>query len=184
MTTPGPFITTGQLALTDDDAVSAASGIIRTYCGWHIYPSLTFTLTMDGKGGEFFFLPSKYVTAVTALSVTDSDGTVTALVDGTDYQWNQQGVLERISLNGYGTTCWPWTLQSVTVSFTHGYDTPPDEITALCQSIAKRWPSFASAWDSKRLGSASLSAGANAKFGDLTPLEAMVLSRYKVHGQA
>ena len=44
--------------------VRAAQGAVRRYCGWHVAPSITETLRLDGYGGRVLTLPSKHITAI------------------------------------------------------------------------------------------------------------------------
>jgi hypothetical protein len=70
---------------------------------------------------------------------------------------------------------------TVTVVFTHGYDTVPAEIKAVCQSLASRWPASASQWATRKMGSTTLETGkglAAIQPGALTAVEQMVLNRY------
>ena len=97
----------------DPAAVAAAEAMVRSYCGWHIAPSETHTVTLDGKGGSTLFLPSLHVTAITSITV---DGTLLA---ATGYEWSETGQVNR----KYGA--WPRKLRSIVVVFTHGYTDVP-----------------------------------------------------------
>ena len=65
---------------TDEAAWLAACDAVRGYCEWHIAPSVTETLTLDGPGGSVLHLPSAHVTAVASVT---NDGAVIA-----DPQWS------------------------------------------------------------------------------------------------
>ncbi len=47
----------------------AAQAAIRKYCGWHVAPSVTRTIRLDGHGGDSLLLPSKHVTALSSLKL-------------------------------------------------------------------------------------------------------------------
>ena len=47
----------------------AAQAAIRKYCGWHVAPSVTRTVRLDGHGGDSLLLPSKHVTALSSLKL-------------------------------------------------------------------------------------------------------------------
>ena len=98
----------------DPDVVQAAESMIRKYCGWHISPSITETLTLDGKGGSILVLPTMHVTAITAIV---ADGVTLAT---SAYTWSGIGMVERLS--GY----WPRKFRSIDVTLTHGYPAFPD----------------------------------------------------------
>lgn len=114
-----PIVTPDDLAAYQagdpQQLLDAATAEARSYCRWHVTPSLSETVTLDGPGGQTLLLPSLHVTAVSSVT---ADGTL--LVADTDYTWSQVGVLTRVD------GCWPWTTGSVVVAFTHGYDEAPD----------------------------------------------------------
>lgn len=116
-------LATGLVA-TEADRLLQAEALVRSYCRWHIAPSRTETLTLRGSGMTSVMLPSLYVTDVTA--VVDDGAT---LVLTTDYLWFEDGILDRV--DAY------WS-DTVAVTFTHGYDEPPADVTAVVQSIAQR----------------------------------------------
>lgn len=105
--------------------VSAASALIRAYCGWHIAPSITETITLDGKGGSILVLPSLRVTAITTVV---ADGVTLA---ASAYSWSQSGLVERVG------GCWPRKLRSIAVTFTHGYAETPLEVRQFMKLLAE-----------------------------------------------
>lgn len=112
-----------SLAVTEADRLEAAESLVRGYCGWHIAPSYADQeVTLWPSGTSLLLLPSLHVTDVA--SVTE-DGT-----ELDDYQWTEAGVLTR--------GCWRWVTSPVVVTFTHGYDTVPPEVTAVVQAVAQR----------------------------------------------
>lgn len=106
-------------------AVKAAEAMVRAYCGWHIAPAVTETLTLDGKGGSILVLPSLRVTAITTVV---ADGVTLA---ASAYSWSQSGLVERV--NGF----WPRKFRSIAVSLTHGYTTCPLEVRDFIQQLAE-----------------------------------------------
>lgn len=129
MTTPTPppehGITPEHVAgLTDLDpstenlqkVIDAVVDGLRRYCGWHIWPAKTETLTVDGEGGHVLTLPTLRVTAV--------DGVVDAghaLGEG-DYEWSSDGDLKRLG------GCWSTRWRGILVDLTHGYEEVPREL--------------------------------------------------------
>lgn len=112
------------LVATDEDRLTQAEAAVRDYCGWHIAPPRTDTITVGGSASGKIMLPSLYVTAVTSVTV---DGTL-ATVD--EYLLHREGFISRIG--------WGWWLgDAITVVFTHGYDVPPPPVTAAVQALAQ-----------------------------------------------
>lgn len=104
--------------------VASAAESVRRDAGWHIAPSVTETVTVDGKGGQWLFLPSLHVTAVTAVRDVSGD-TPTTL---TGWRLTRAGML-------YRAAGWPYAVAAVEVDLTHGYDACPPE---LLPAIAAR----------------------------------------------
>lgn len=100
--------------------INQATADVRRYCHWHVTPSLTEIVTLDGSGSLFQSLPSLNVTAVT--SVTE-DG---VLLDPSAYTWSQAGY--EWSQVGQLWRSRPWSghFRSIVVEMTHGYDQAPD----------------------------------------------------------
>lgn len=101
--------------LLDVDPVQmvAASRRVRRYCGWHIAPSITETITLRGSGP--WLLPSLHVTAVT--SITDRN---TATPLAVEFDWRPEGIVE------------PWSAvycpRGVDITFTHGFARCPEDV--------------------------------------------------------
>lgn len=97
-----PIVTTTQLAAYQggdpQSLIDQATALVRAWCGWHVTPSKTETLELEVDGSTFLPLPSLHVTGVTSV-VMDS----VTLVQDTDYQWSQAGVLTHLAPNG---TAW------------------------------------------------------------------------------
>lgn len=109
----------------DVDRLLQAEALVRSYCGWHIAPSRTETVTLAGSDSRTLILPSLYVTDVA--SVTTYGGEV---VPVESYDWTSAGVISR----GWRV----WDCRPVTVVFTHGYAEPPADVTSVVQAIARR----------------------------------------------
>jgi len=128
----------GQIDASDPTAqlmLDAASSLIRRYCGWHIYPSVEFDLTMDGPGGTILQLPSKYLTDVA--SITEA-GTLT---DASAYRWSQLGEVERATTfwqSGHWGSWWTLGYRTIQAAFTSGYADPPPELATMAMSMTSR----------------------------------------------
>jgi len=123
-----PPIVAGQTVIDADFWLKAAHGAVRRFCGWHVAPTITDTLVLDGSGGREILLPSLRV--VTLTSVLNDGQDVTASVDT-----SRAGIL-RLT-----TGCWTDRLGRITVTLTHGYylDEVP-EVAAVIAGVAKRGP--------------------------------------------
>lgn len=125
-------------ALTDDTELEGfrsgnvptllaqAEARVRSYCGWHIAPSVTETRTLYGRGRNLF-LPSRYVTAI--VSVTDAATPVP--VD--TWTLRDDAYLERA--DGYAD--WP-KRTPVVVEFTHGYPETPADVQQVVHDMVNR----------------------------------------------
>lgn len=121
---PAELATT--LTVSDADRLLEAESTVRDFCGWHIAPSRSETVTFAEPTGRRLFLQSLYVTAVDSVTV---DG-VTQVAD-TDYRAHQDGWLERLPV---GAT---WTGDLIEVEFTHGYVVVPPSVTAAVRGLAQ-----------------------------------------------
>lgn len=105
------------LASGPEGLLAAASALVRSYCGWHVTPSVEETVTV-WRAGRLALLPSLHVTAVTSVTI---DGRSVAefdwCVDGR--MWLRRG-------------CEP-----VTVTMSHGHDTA-DDVRAVVLAVAAR----------------------------------------------
>lgn len=113
------------------ESAMAASAQVRSACGWHIAPVVTQDAVFAWSHSGVYLLPSLRVVAVAAVKV---NGAAVA------YDWSPSGevhVATRLrdipSINGPGV--WGSNLRAVTVSFTHGYETCPEDVR---QAVALR----------------------------------------------
>ena len=95
---------------TAQDAIDAALAAARRYCGWHVSPSKSETIVVDGPGGRVLSLPTLNLTAVT--SVTE----LGIAVDVSKLDRSQRkGTLTK----QFG--CWTGRDGAISVEITHGY---------------------------------------------------------------
>lgn len=111
----------------DPDAiVRQVQAAIRRYCGWHIAPSLTETILVDGSGSRHMWLPTLHLTELVEVK---SSGEV---MDADLIDWSASGYLEsrcgRFSSRPRG----------VEVTLTHGYDDSPADLVGVAVGIADR----------------------------------------------
>jgi hypothetical protein len=105
-------------------ALDDATGTIQAACGWPIVAT-TATVVLDSCGTRDLFLPTMWLTAVGPVTVNGA-----SLVTGVDFWWYATGRLRAASGR------WPYGARTVTVTFSHGYATPPPALRSLCLDLA------------------------------------------------
>lgn len=106
-------------------AEGAALATIRAYCGWHVTPVKTETLTVDGNGRREIQLPTGRITDITKVLNEGQDIT-------SEIEWSTDGTLR-----------WhrPLTtkMRGVQITLTHGWDEAdvPD-LMLMVRDIAAR----------------------------------------------
>ena len=108
-------------------AIEGASAAIQNYCHQTLELVEDDAITLDCIGGTKIFLPELPVVEVTGVV---EDGETLTVMD--DYKLGQHGILHRI-----GDT-WAAGTQIITVTYTHGYATLPDDIISVCVRAASR----------------------------------------------
>lgn len=106
----------------DVDAWLAACAAVRSYCGWHVGPSVTETVRVRAHGGVIV-LPSLRVQSVASVAVK---GTV---LDATAWELTDL------------PTVWLASCPSVLiadVTMTHGFDPVPDDLLGALSEAASR----------------------------------------------
>lgn len=120
---------TGDRETRATDLLAAASLEIRKACEWQVWPLLAGdVLTLDGKGGAFRALPVSRVVAVN--SVVENG---TTLVEGKDYDWSADGILDRL-----GGAWWSRKRRGLVVNLDHGFSTQPPDLKMLAMQVAGR----------------------------------------------
>lgn len=124
--------TEGGISADDPRAdliLDGATRGIQRYAGWHIAPSRTETIRLDGAYvGNVLQLPSLRVTDVEAVRAYHKFDADYDLYDQYSFAWSANGNLERYSKWG-----WPYGYRNIEVTFTHGYS--DDEVTDLKQVV-------------------------------------------------
>jgi hypothetical protein len=151
--------------VSDDDAIAYASGMIRDYCGWRIFPSAELTMILDTRCGPMITVPTLRMTDLGEV-VGTSD---LAVLDSVS--WSEVGILFRAA--GF-----PGGLRAVSVTFTSGYDEVPPAIEAATRALASRLTRRTDIVQ-EVAGSVSMSYLP----GAMTALERLVLDRYRIIGR-
>lgn len=102
---------------------------VRAYCGWHIAPSVTETVTVDGSGMHIVFLPTLHLTGITSIT---NDSQAFDLTDADSWDWTTYGAVRLIE------QVFTWRMSGVTVEFTHGFEHCPYELTAVIAQTTQR----------------------------------------------
>lgn len=118
----------GDLSVSTDDRLDQAEARVRAYCDWHIAPVVTNAVFVQSFNAPALFLPSLNVRSI--VSITDDDATTYTTADYAFTSWGQ--------LTRAGDWCGYWWKTGTTVTFEHGYDSPPPEVTAVVQALAQR----------------------------------------------
>lgn len=154
----------------DETVWAAALGAVRGYCGWHVAPSITEAVQVEGGGG-LLLLPSLHVTAV--LSITDEDERDVPLAGVRKPRRN--GILRGPFRDG----C------MYTAQITHGYDETPAEVVAIVTDLAEAAGVVAGATSMSagpfQVSFSSRSAAAQAGVVGLSELQRLVLDRYRLN---
>lgn len=134
----------GYLARDPDWFLAAAGDLIRSYCNWHIWPSLSFTGVRCKIGARGIIpLPTLKLTIVDLLTV---NGQTIPITDYTGYgswiAWHPVCV-EGVSQIGFDFTHPAGAY--ATVDFTHGYADIPPTVAELAYEIADRAMQFPAA---------------------------------------
>lgn len=132
--------------------MTAGLDAIRSWCGWHVAPSATETIEVEGDGGRVILLPSLHVTDVS--EIRNEAGDVVS-----DYKWRRNGVVRG---------CWA-SEDLYAFDITHGYETMPTELQAIVDRIDADGVGA-------RQASSETSGPFSRGFGGSTDLEAQPLS--------
>lgn len=144
----------------------AAASFVRGYCGWHIAPVITETITVRASGSAIV-LPTLLMGTV---SIAEPDATI---LDSTTYAVWPWGVVEL-------TTRSCWAHQILTVTMTHGYDQCPDELVSAASSISQT--QLTDGATSVRVGQLQTTRPAGTEGSDIPSYVAAVLERYRIRG--
>ena len=152
----------------DAEAWAAASAAVRSYCGWHIAPSITETVTVDGSGGSVLLLPTL---RLTNLADVVNDGQPVS-----DPEW---------SVNGLVRGKWTSKFRGITLTMTHGYDEPPPDVLVIVADMAKARALDVVGASTVQAGSFGITFGTNSHVAQagavgISRMQRSVLDRYKL----
>ncbi|WP_336819843.1 hypothetical protein [Gordonia sp. MMO-8] len=101
------------------EAIDTAVDAIRTYCGWHVWPQRTETITIDGEGGRVLTLETLKMTDVAEIR---EHGNV---LSAEAYEWSAGGDIKRV------VGCWTHRWRGIEIDLTHGHAVVPDALRGL-----------------------------------------------------
>ncbi len=108
-------------------ALAEATEAIRNYCNQHLSLVEDDGIVVDGRAGTWLFLPELPVINVSGVIEDD-----TLLTVDDDYKLGEHGILHRIDAD------WAAGVQNIAIVYSHGYETLPDDIIAVCARAASR----------------------------------------------
>ena len=154
----------------DQTRFDGAVAAIRNYCGWRIAPLVNETFTVDGPGGTELMLPTLQLVSVE--SVTD-DGR--ALTDGVDFDWSEDGSLER----RYG--CWSSRKRGVVAQVQHGYAYAPADVVSVVLDAVSRAVAVPAGQQPEKMG--PFEFGGSAGGVDFFESEKKILDHYRLESR-
>jgi len=119
-------------------AIVEATAAIKNYTHQEIEEIEDDEITLDCAGiSRKLFLPQLPVTSVASVV---EDGELLTEGAGEDYQLGQWGILHRVgpARGAAGGRAWAGGIQIITVTYTHGWETIPDDIVGVCTRAAAR----------------------------------------------
>ncbi|MBF6064938.1 hypothetical protein IU494_30290 [Nocardia terpenica] len=171
-----PFAGTRELADYEagspELALHIANALVRDWCGWHIAPTVTETLVLNGPGTAVLMLPTLHLLDVH--TVTENGHPV----DLERVRWSGAGYLRR-------DIGWTDCEGGVRVGITHGWPDPPPVVAAVVLGIAKRAKDTpATAIRARTAGpfSETLTTHSDGSIGGITlaPTERDLLALYRI----
>lgn len=176
----------GTLITETDAAIGRFCNRIDS-TGTVTFESASRTEKYDGNGQPVLVLRNAPVTAITSVSLVDSDGTVTALssdsytadlVNGRLHwnssvgtNWFAMGYDSPADIGARGRTGWPRGFQNIQVVYTAGYATVPGDLQGVATDIVVE------AYLNRRRNMALASDGAGSRSVSYRSVEEMVRAR-------
>lgn len=163
-----------QREIAEDDvsalnALETASAVVEAYLSQTVELVSNDEIILDGTGTKVLLLPNYPVSAVASVEVDEE-----ALVEGEEFEWSHTGELRR--LNGV----WPTSLRSITVTYSHGYETIPQAIVGVVTAVAGRLLNSSSIGiRQESIGGYSVTYADNSGGATLQPVEIIVLDNFR-----
>lgn len=180
LATVADLSTFAQLSLEPADATAAlllkvASGMVRTYLQQDLVRVDDDVEVLDPVGG-LVELPNLPVVSVSLVEITNDGGATWIAVDPTSYTVSRR--LGLINARPYSGVCWPSDPESWRVTYTHGFETIPPEITGVVCGVAARAYSSPIGIDMERTGQRQVKYAVESQ--GFSALEQAVLDKYRI----
>lgn len=123
-------------SIDDEDAgallaLDLATGAIRNEARQHISLVEDEDIVLAGRWSSDLWLPERPVIEISSIEIVPSAG-VSEPLGVTAYQWDGQGHIQLASGS------WGGPSATVPITYTHGFETIPDDIRGLCLQVASR----------------------------------------------
>lgn len=119
------------VAFTDEARVQRlldlASDVVRAFTG-QTFDFVTNDMVIVRVGDGDLILPQRPVTAVTSVTING------AALNVAEYRWNSTGRLYRMPFGWFGYEL-PWYGLEASVTYSHGYLSPPDWLAAIVSNM-------------------------------------------------
>lgn len=150
-------------------ALEHSTAIIQSYCRQNIEYVHDDAAQLVGTWTNLLELPERPVIDLTSITMTI--GGVTSMV--TDYEWDG-----RYSLYRQNQGFWGGPTASLAVVYSHGWETIPAAVQAVCLSLAaRRWQNPTGTNTNESAGDVSVTYGGGPATLTLLPHECRILSR-------
>lgn len=177
----GASIDTSRATILLDVATAA----IKAYTNQTLSRVTNDTVILPGNHTNTLELPERPVISIGAVSIGD-----TALTVDSDFVWDgRSGLLRGTAVSGVlvindgplvsGTGDWGGPGAQVSVTYTHGFATIPDDIKGVCLALAARSLQSPDGVNSETIGSYSVSYSRTGGAVSLLDEERRLLDRYR-----
>lgn len=112
---------------------------IQGYTGQNLFQVTNDVIVVDPLPSFAVFVPELPVTNVSLLEYYDDrNGTGWNTIPASQYRWKSNGLVYIVPNAGFNPTSWPTDLDTIRVTYTHGYTTIPGPLYSVCLQAAAR----------------------------------------------
>lgn len=166
-------------------ALNQATGIIQGWTGQTLSQVVNDTITVDPLPDKSVMLPELPVTAVSSVQwLDDKGGTGWNTIPSTQYRFKSWGALYIVPNAGFDVSQWPSDLDTIKVTYTHGYDPIPQPIYDVCIALAARLMINPYKLQSSKTGGVQVVYTGAREMSELLDTERTALDRYSIEGFA